>query len=70
MSAMREDHARMSAGLLQRALFDRRGDRAAASQAAALTEALSQCRARLEELRACVDVRAERCDLAFAVILE
>ena len=70
MTVMREDHARMSAPLLQGALFDRRNDRTAASQAALLEEALSSCRARLQELRACDHVRAGRCDLAFAVMLE
>ena len=70
MAVMREDHARMSAALLQGALFDRRSDRAAASQTALLEEALGDCRARLEELRACDHVRAGRCDLAFAVMLE
>jgi hypothetical protein len=71
MGVMREDHARMSAALLQGTLFDRRNDRAAAAQAALLEEALSHCHARLHELRACDDVRAERCcDLAFAVMLE
>jgi hypothetical protein len=70
MSVMREDHARMSAGLLQGTLFDRRSARAAAAQAATLDEALSRCQARLDELRACGDVRAECCGLAFAVMLE
>jgi hypothetical protein len=70
MSVIREDHARMSAGLLQGTLFDRRRDRAAASQAATLAAALSHCHARLDELRACHQLRAERCDLAFALMLE
>jgi hypothetical protein len=70
MSVMREEHARLSAGLLQGTLFDHRSDRAAASQAATLAAALSHCRARLDELRACDQLRTERCDLAFAVMLE
>jgi hypothetical protein len=70
MSVMREDHARLSAGLLQGTLFDRRRERAAASQAAVLADALSRCRARLDELRACDQLRVERCYLAFAVLLE
>jgi superfamily II DNA or RNA helicase len=70
MTAMRENHARLSAPLLQGALFDRRNDRTAVSQAALLEEALSHCRFRLQELRACDHVRVERCDLAFAVMLE
>jgi hypothetical protein len=70
MSVMQEAHARMSAPLLQGALFDRRNDRAAAAQAALLEEALSRCRVRLQELRACDQLHAERCDLAFAAMLE
>jgi hypothetical protein len=70
IDVMRQDHARMSATLLQGGLFDRRTDRAAAAQAAMLEAALSRCRGRLAELRACDDLHAERCDLAFAVILE
>jgi hypothetical protein len=67
---IRLEHARMSATLLQPGLFDRRTDRAAASQAAMLDAVLSHCRGRLEGLRAWRDVRAECCDLAFAVMLE
>jgi superfamily II DNA or RNA helicase len=70
MDVMRRDHARMSATLLQAGLFDRRSDRAAAAQASMLEAALARCRGRLAELRACEDLHAERCDLAFAVILE
>jgi superfamily II DNA or RNA helicase len=67
---IRQEHARMSATLLQPGLFDRRTDRAAASQAAMLDAALSHCRSRLEGLRAWGDLRAECGDLAFAVMLE
>ncbi len=67
---IRREHARMSATLLQPGLFDRRNHRAASAQAALLDAALSRCRARLDQLRACENLGVERCDLAFAVILE
>jgi len=70
IESIRREHARMSATLLQPGLFDRRTDRAAASQAAMLDAALSHCRGRLEGLRAWRDLRAEGGDLAFAVMLE
>src|SRR6185503_7732422 len=65
IESIRQEHARMSATLLQPGLFDRRTDRAAASQAAMLDAALSHCRGRLEGFRAWHDLRAECCDLAF-----
>jgi hypothetical protein len=67
---IRHEHARMSATLLQPGLFDRRNDRAAGAQAVLLDAALSRCRARLDQLRACENLGVEGCDLAFAVILE
>jgi superfamily II DNA or RNA helicase len=70
MAAMRDRYARLSAGLLQGALFDRRNERLAASQAAMLHEALSRSAFRLDELAANQDVRADSCDLAFAVVVE
>ena len=45
VEGIRQEHARMSAALLQPGLFDRRNDRAAASQAAMRDAALSCCRA-------------------------
>ena len=65
-----QEYARMSATLLQPGLFDRRNDRAAASQAAMRDAALSYCRGRLEGIHAWRDLRAESCDLAFGVMLE
>jgi hypothetical protein len=70
MAAMRDRYARLSAGLLQGALFDRRNERLAAAQAALLDEALSRSAHRLDELAANHDVRAGACDLAFAVVVE
>jgi SNF2 family DNA or RNA helicase len=48
--ALRESHARLSAGLLQPGLFDRRAERAAAAQAARVDEAMVKSRARLDAL--------------------
>jgi superfamily II DNA or RNA helicase len=48
--ALRESHARLSAGLLQPGLFDRRAERAAAAQAACVDEAMVKSRARLDAL--------------------
>lgn len=70
MAAMRDRYARLSAGLLQGALFDRRNERLSASQAALLDEALSRSVVRLEELAATEDVRADAATLAFAVVVE
>jgi len=70
MAAMRDRYARLSAGLVQGALFDRRHERLAASQAALVDEALSRSALRLDELAANEDVRADASDLAFAVVVE
>ena len=70
IDVMRQDHARMSATCCRPACSTGAPSGAAAAQAALLDEALARCRARLAELRACEDLRAERCDLVFAVILE
>jgi superfamily II DNA or RNA helicase len=43
-------HGRLAAALVQRGLFDRRAERAAATQDAALHEMLSRCRERLSKL--------------------
>jgi hypothetical protein len=48
--ALRESHARLSAGLLQPGLFDRRAERAAAAQAARVDEAVVKSRVRLDAL--------------------
>jgi superfamily II DNA or RNA helicase len=48
--ALRESHARLSAGLLQPGLFDRRAERAAAAQAACMDEAIERSRTRLDAL--------------------
>lgn len=70
VEAVRVRHARLSAGLLQLALFDRREDRKAAAQSALLDEALSASATRLSELAGCEHPRVESCQLVFGVALE
>ena len=70
MSVIRQEGGRISALVLQRALFDRRNDRAATAQTALQEAALCECRLRLDQLRASYDARIEQCDFTFAVILE
>jgi len=48
--AVRENHARLSARLLQPGLFDRRAERVAAAQAARADEAVARSRNRLDAL--------------------
>jgi hypothetical protein len=50
MAAAEQRHARMAAALVQPALFDRRAERAASSQAEALAEMLGRCRTYLARL--------------------
>ena len=50
LAAALSRHGRLASALLQRGLFDRRVERAAATQDAALRETLSHCRARLAKL--------------------
>jgi len=70
IDALRARHARLSAALLQRGLFDDRNDRLAGAQAAVLDEALSQSDRRLADLAACGRLRLGGCDLVFAAVLE
>ena len=70
LEGLRHRHARLSAALLQRALFDRQDERAAAAQTALLDKALSQCADRLAELGGCRHIGVDACDLVFAVIRE
>jgi hypothetical protein len=62
-------HARLSAAVIQRGLFDRRGERAAAAQKAVIELALEYCRSRLRELEAASSISADESSLAFAVLL-
>jgi hypothetical protein len=62
------ERARLSAGLLQPGLFDRRAERAFAAQQAVLSEALARCQARLDEIDRARRIHVERRCLAFAVL--
>jgi superfamily II DNA or RNA helicase len=70
MNALRARHARLSAGLVQRGLFDGRSDRLAGAQAALLDATLAQSEDRLSELAACGQLHADGGDLVFAVALD
>ena len=70
MAVLRGRHARLSAALLQRGLFDRRDERLAAAQTAILEDALSQSAGRLRELSQCRDPQIDTRALVFAVVLE
>lgn len=69
MTGLRDWHARLSAHLLQRSLFDRRGDRLATEQTVLMDEALAQCVGRVRELDALEGAAVESCRLAFAVVV-
>jgi hypothetical protein len=70
LAAIAADHARMSQGLLQRSLFDRRNERTAGARSAVLEEGLASCRARLEDVRAWRTLHIQRCDLVLGVAFE
>lgn len=70
MDELRNRHARLSAGLLQPGLFDRRSERAAAAQASLLQQALSASATRMAQLMAAEALQVESCELVFAVALE
>jgi hypothetical protein len=70
MDAIRARHARLSADLMQRGLFDGRTDRLAAAQAVLMDRALAQSHERVAELAACGRLRLDGCDLVFAAVFE
>ncbi|MGH9257100.1 MAG: DEAD/DEAH box helicase [Vicinamibacterales bacterium] len=70
MAVLRARHARLSAGLLQRGLFDRRDERLAAAQTSLLDAALSRSEHRLRDLAQADDLRTDTSELVFAVLLE
>jgi len=70
MAELHDCRARLSAGLMQRSLFDNRRQRLTASQSALLDEALSRSECRLHELEALRAVEIEACRLAFAAVIE
>jgi hypothetical protein len=68
IAAAHHRHGRMAAALVQRGLFDRRAERAAEAQDAALEEMLGRCRARLAQLaRRRVPLAATR-ELTFGLV--
>jgi superfamily II DNA or RNA helicase len=69
-AALRARHARLSAGLIQRGLFDRRDERLVAAQTSLLREALSRSADRLRDLVQSKDLRVDTSALVFAVVLE
>jgi hypothetical protein len=69
-AALRARHARLSAGLLQRGLFDRRAERHSAAQSSLLDQALSRASSRLNDLAQWRDLRLDTRELVCAVLLE
>jgi superfamily II DNA or RNA helicase len=69
-AALQARHARLSAGLLQRRLFDRRDERLAATQASVLDEALSRSAKHLRDAGQFDDPRIDANELVFAMLLE
>jgi hypothetical protein len=69
-SVLRSRHARLSAGLMQRGLFDRRAEHLASAQTSLLEEALSQSANRLRELGGFDDLRVDAAELVFALLLD
>jgi len=69
-SVLQSRHARLSAGLLQRGLFDRRDEHLASAQTSLLEEALSQSARRLRELGGFDNLRIDAAELVFALLLE
>jgi len=66
-TGLRENHARLSATLLQPGLFDRRSERAAAAQASRVEEALQKSRARQALLARARQLHASGRELLFGV---
>jgi hypothetical protein len=69
-NVLQSRHARLSAGLLQRGLFDRRDERLASAQTSLLEEALSQSASRLRELSGFDHLRIDAAELVFALLLD
>lgn len=70
VTSIRTRHARLSADLVQQALFDRRGERAAAFQTELLNDALARTHARLSELAAYEHISPEIRELIFALAVD
>lgn len=67
-ASARREGARLAAPFVQRSLFDRRAERAAADQEAALEELLARCQAGLDRLDRQLHARAAGCQPIFALI--
>jgi hypothetical protein len=65
--ALRENHARLAAGLLQPGLFDRRSERAAAAQTARVDEVIVKSRVRLDALERLGRLRCAERRLLFEI---
>jgi SNF2 family DNA or RNA helicase len=65
--ALRENHARLAAGLLQPGLFDRRSQRAAAAQTARVDEVITTSRVRLDALERLRRLRCAERRLLFEI---
>ncbi len=65
--ALRLRHARLSAGLLQPGLFDRRAERAASAQASVVDQALGRSMARLMLLERLAHLREDTRAIAFGI---
>jgi len=68
VDALTTNRARLAATLLQRGLFDRRDERAAAAQTAVVDEALGRCAARIGELDRLERIAAEPAELRFTLL--
>jgi hypothetical protein len=68
IAAAHNRHGRMAAALVQRGLFDRRVERAAEAQDAALQDMLGRCRARLAQLARRRLPRTAARELAFGLV--
>lgn len=67
IETLRARHSRLTTGLLQLGLFDRREERLTAAQAAILEEALSASTTRLSELAGWEHLRVDACQLLFGI---
>jgi hypothetical protein len=65
--ALQQHHARLSADLMQRGLFDRRVERAAEAQSALLETALAHCEARIDALSHLSSLHTDELQLVFAL---
>jgi hypothetical protein len=70
MTASRDRHARLSAGLVQLGLFDRRSEQTAAAQSVLLDAVLAHSSARMTELAGCGRLHLDSSELVFAVAVE